>query len=155
MNDLLQLNRSIAEHWLGKLDARQEDYLSYTPVCLGQLSYSATHLAEALQAARHDHENSLRVLALNRQYLNFARLAAADVAAGNPEMLIRLDISLELVEWLGTLSDEDIGILALNLRSPIVRFASKAFCKGAAMQSAAAIHHATALIATRASVRNR
>lgn len=155
MDDLLQLNRSIAEHWLGKLDASQEDYLSYTPVCLGQLSFSVTHLAEALRAARHDHKNSYRVLALNRQYLNFARLAAADVAAGNPEMLIRLDITLELLEWLGTLSDEDIAILALNLRDPIVHFASKAFCKGAALQSAAAIHHATALIATRASIRNR
>lgn len=155
MDDLLQLNRSIAEHWLGKLDASQEDYLSYTPVCLGQLSYSATHLAEALRAARQKHENSLRILALNRQYLNFVRLAAADVAAGNPEMLVRLDITLELVEWLGTISDEDIALLALNLRNPIIRFATKAFCKGAAMQSAAAKHHATALIATRASIGDR
>ena len=151
MDDLTELNRCIAEHWLGHLDAAQEEYLGYTSVCLGQFSYSSDYLAQALRAARIARENALRVLELNRRYLTFARLAARDVAAGNPDMLIQLGITLELAEWLGKLSDEDIGMLALTLKEPIVRFiSSQAFCRGAAMQSAAAKHHATALIVTSA-----
>ena len=41
MDELFELNRSIAEHWLGKLDREQEDYLSLKPVCVGELPHSA------------------------------------------------------------------------------------------------------------------
>ncbi len=156
MDDLTELNRCIAKHWLGHLDASQEEYLGYTSVCLGQFSYSTAYLAEALRDARIARENALRVLELNRRYLKFARLAARDVVAGNPEMLIRLGITLELADWLGKLSDEDIGMLALTLQEPIVRFiASQAFCRGAAMQSAVAKHHATAMIVASAPQKTR
>jgi hypothetical protein len=151
MDDLTALNRSIAEHWLGRLDADQEAYLGHAAVCIGELLYDAAGLAEALQAARQGREQALRVPALNRRYLNFARLAARDAAAGNAQMLLSLGITLEQAQWLGQLCDEDIALLALMLKEPLVRFASVAFCRGAALQSVAATHHAAALLATRAS----
>ena len=45
-NDLEKLNRRIASHWLGNLDARQQTYLGYASTCLGLLQHSATELAE-------------------------------------------------------------------------------------------------------------
>ncbi len=101
MDDLVQLNRSIAKHWLGSLSADQEEYLRYVSVCLAQLIPDAAELTGVLACARQEHLNSLSVAKLNRQYLRFARLAAKDVAAGKIEMLIRLGVTLEQAEILG------------------------------------------------------
>jgi tRNA U34 5-methylaminomethyl-2-thiouridine-forming methyltransferase MnmC len=155
MDDLTELNRCIAKHWLGHLDAGQEAYLGHTSVCLGQLLYDAADLAESLGRARQSGATALQVPALNRRYLEFARLATREVTASNPQMLVTLGITLEQAQWFGQLSDEDIALLALQFKEPIVRFASQAFCRGAALQAAAARHHAAALLSTRASIRMR
>jgi len=149
MDDLLQLNRSIAEHWLGKLDGRQEEYLGYTPVCLGDLACSAAELAQTLEASKKTRADRLRILELNRRYLQFARLAAKDVAAGKLEMLIKLGINMAQAAVLGQLSDEDIALLALAWQGPIVQFASRSFRQGTAMHEGAAKQHARALLATK------
>ena len=154
MDDFTALNRCIAEHWLGPLNADQQAYIEYATACLGQIAYDANDLAITLQSARQARDNALHVMELNRRFLTIARLAAMDVSAGNPEMLIRLGITMELVEWLGKLSDEDIALLALTLRGPIVRFSTTAFSRGAGMQSLAGQHHATALIMTRTSTKS-
>lgn len=149
MDDLIQLNRRIADHWLGDLDADHEAYLSYASVCLGHFAYGAAELAEFLACSKRKHQNSLPVARLNRQYLRFARLAAKDVAAGKLEMLVRLGITLEQAEALGNLTNKAVNRLAFGWDGPIVRFASHAFNRGVALHVDAAQHHATAFVATR------
>ncbi len=146
MKDLVKLNRGISEHWLCRLDAGQETYLGYVSVCLGQLTHSAAELAQVLASSN---ENPLPVAKLNRRYLRFARLAAKDVATGRPEMLIKLGIDLDHAELLRDLTDEEVDRLAFSWNGPIMQFASQAFKRGAALHERAAMHHATALVATR------
>lgn len=150
MDDLIKLNRRIAAHWLGRLDADQEEYLSYASVCLGQFTHSNADLAEVLARSKQKHHNSLSVAKLNRQYLRFARLAAKDVAAGKLEMIIRLGVTLDQAEGLANLTNEAVNRLAFGWdNGPIIRFASQAFTRGAALHVRAAKHHATAFVATR------
>jgi hypothetical protein len=148
MDELVILNRRIAAHWLGFLDADHEAYLSYATVCLGQFTYRAAELAEFLARPEQKHRNALPVARLNRQYLRFARLAAKDVAAGKLEMLIRLCITLEEAEALANLTNNQLNRLAFGWDGPIIRFASHAFNRGVALHVEAAQHHATAFITT-------
>lgn len=149
MDDLIQLNRRIAKHWLGSLDADQEEYLCYAAVCLSQFTHSAAELTGFLACARQTHVNSLPVAKLNRQYLRFARLAAKDVAAGKFEMLIRLGITLEQADVLSSLTNVALNRLAFGWNGPIIRFAAPAFQRGVALHVRAAKHHATAFVAIR------
>jgi hypothetical protein len=148
MDDLPELNRRIAEHWLGKLNASQEHYLGFTEVCLAQLPHSAEALANVLAASKKTRDDKLRVVALNRRYLSFARLASKDVAAGKVEMLIKLGINMSQARLLNNLSNEEIAWLALIWQGPIMHFRDRSFVKGAAMEPGAAKHHATAYMAT-------
>lgn len=149
MDDLLELNRTIAEHWLGKLSANQENYLNFTEVCLGLLPHSAEALAAVLTTSKQAREDKLRVLELNRRYLNFARLASKDIAAGKHEMLIKMGINMSQAKLLSALSNEEIALLALVWQGPIVAFQRQPFIKGAAMEIGAGKHHATVLMTTR------
>ena len=146
MDDLLKLNRKIAQHWLGRLEAAEEAYLCNVPVCLGHLTHSAGELAKFLASSADD---TLSVARLNHRYLCFARLAAKEVAAGNPEILIKLGIDLEQAELLRNLKDEEIDRLAFGWSGPIVEFARQDFRRGAALHERAALYHAVALVATR------
>lgn len=149
MDDLVQLNRRIAKHWLGSLDADQEEYLCYATVCLGQFTHCAAELTGVLACARQEHLNSLSVAKLNRQYLRFARLAAKDVAAGKFDMLIRLGITLEQAEVLGNLTNLALTRLAFGWNGPIMQFATPAFQRGVVLHVRAARQHATAFVAIR------
>ena len=146
MDDLLELNRRIAEHWLGRLDPRQETYLTYVSVCLGELVPSADRMAEVLASTS---ANLLPVAMLNRHYLRFARLAAKEVAAGKPELLIKLGIDMAQAERLRHLTDEQVDRLAFSWGGPIVRFDRDTFTRGAGLQERAAMHHAIAFVTTR------
>ena len=148
MDDLIDLNRRIAEHWLGDLDADQEMYLSYVPVCLGELTQSAAELAHVLTRSQQKHRNALPVANLNRQYLNFARLAAKDAVAGKLDMLVRVGINLEQAKVLANLTNEKLERLAVGWDGPIIQFASHVFKRGAALDPRAAKIHATAFILT-------
>lgn len=138
MDDLVQLNRRIAKHWFGTMNADHEDSLRHASVCLGQFTHSAAELTGFLACAKHEHRNSLPVARLNRQYLRFARLAAKDVAADKFEMLTRLGITLEQVEVLGNLPNLALNRLAFGCNGPIIRFAASAFKRGVALHVRAA-----------------
>ncbi len=148
MDDLIELNRRIAAHWLGRLNANAEQYLLHICVCLGQFLPTSGDLAQALSPAKQTHYNSLPVAKLNRQYLRFARLGSKDVAAGRLEMLIILGITLEQASALARLTNSDITRLAFGWNGLIIDFAYESFKRGAALQTEAATHHATALCAT-------
>ena len=89
MDDDLQLvNERILSVHLGTPTAIVERYLPMLSVCLGQLKPTARQLAEFVPSI---HENSLDVVASNRTYLEFARLTARDVLAGNYDGLLILE----------------------------------------------------------------
>lgn len=149
MHDLERLNRQIAAHWLGRLDAEQEAYLDYTSVCLGHLTHSATEMARLLDGLKREDLNSLLVANLNRRYLNFARLAATDAVAGKPDMLVRLGLTLDQAELLRSLTDEEIDRMAFGWGGPIVQFSIQAFRRGVALHTQVGRHHAAGFVAAR------
>ena len=155
MDDLTKLNRTIAEHWLGRLSGDQEEYLRYTSICLGDFNHTTAEIAEFLARTKQGNYDPLRAAKLNRRYLSFARLAAKDVAAGKLEMLIKLGITLEQAEMLAKLTNGEVSRLAFVWDGPIIRFAGEAFTRGAALHVRAAKHHATAYVATRSSMKNQ
>ena len=148
MDDLAKLNRRIALHWLGILDADQEAYVAHASVCLGQFPHSAAKLAEFLAHSKLPHHNSLPVAKLNRQYLRFARLAAKDISSGKHKMILTLGITLAQASALGNLTNEAMNRLAYGWDGPIIRFARRAFERGIALRVYGAKHHATALLAS-------
>ena len=147
MEELVKLNRRIAAHWLGVLDPDQSAYLEYAAACLGEFRHSAAELARVLSFKRVLIPNSLPVAHLNRQYLRFARLAAKDVVAGNPEMALRLGVNHEQIMFLGSLTNRMVKQLAFAWDGPIIRFSRQAFVKGVALHQYSARHHATAILA--------
>jgi hypothetical protein len=149
MYDLVELNRNIAEFWLGSLNAGEQAYLGHAPVCVGDLACGATELAQVLAASKKARTDRLRILKLNRQYLQFARLAAKDAAAGKLDRLIKLGLNMDQANVLSQLSNEDVSLLALLWQDPIVQLAGGSFRQAAAMHAGAAIQHAKALLATR------
>ena len=148
MNDLIELNRMIAQHWVGHLDREQEAYVSHLAACLGLFTPSAAELVEILMRTTRNEPDAVRVARLNRMYLHFARLAAKDVAAGRLEMLIKLGIRLDQAEVLGNLTDEEVARLALVWHGPIVRFPIQRFKHAAKLHAGAAQYHAAAFVAT-------
>ena len=147
MDELALINRCIAQHWCGDLNTDQEAYLDHMLVCLGQLAPSAAEMSSVLASSKSARENALCVLELNRRYLSFARLASKDAAAGRPEILIKLGITAEQAAILAGLNDDEIALLALVWRRPIIEFATLSFAQGTAMPGNAARLHATAFIA--------
>ena len=145
---MAKLNRRIAVHWLGILDADQESYVAHASVCLGQFAHSSGKLAEFLARSKLPHHNSLPVARLNRQYLRFTRLAAKDVAAGRPVMIVRLGITLAQAAMLSNLTNESVNRLAYGWEGPIIKFARRAFERGLALRLYGARHHATAVLAS-------
>jgi hypothetical protein len=150
MDDLELLNRRIAQHWLGRLDAEQEAYLDYASVCLGHLTHSAAEMNRLLDGLKRENLNSLLVAKLNREYLRFARRAAAEAASGRPDMLVRLGLTLDQAALLRSLTDEEIDRMAFGWGGPIVQFSIQAFRRGVALHHQVGKHHAAGLIAARA-----
>ena len=155
MDDFEKLNRRIASHWVGNLDANQEAYLGYASTCVGLLPHSASELTERLQELRQKERDALEVAKLNRRYLRFARLAAKDGVGGNLDMLVRLGITLEQADLLRSLTDDDLDRLAFGWNGPIIRFANQAFDRGTALHTQAGKHHAAAFVAARLTSRER
>jgi hypothetical protein len=151
MDDLQELNRLIAAHWLGSLDADEEAYLSHTRVCIGQLTHSATELARLLDWLKQKGSSALAIGQLNRRYLDFARLAAKDAIAGRPDTLVRLGITLKHAQWLSKLTDDELDRLAFDWGRPLVEITRRAFQRGVGLHARARKEHAGAFVAARPS----
>ena len=145
IHDLQQLNRFIASHWLGRLDAHQEAYLAHARVCIGRFAYSTAELTLLLDHLKES-ASALHIGELNRRYLTFVRLAAKEANAGRPDLLIQLGITLTQASWLGSLSDEDLDRLAFGIGAPMVHFAQRIFQRGVALHARAGAQHAAALV---------
>jgi len=151
IDDLQQLNRLIASHWLGRLDADQEAYLNHARVCIGKLAHSAAELALLLAYLKQESTSALHVGELNRRYLHFARLASKEATAGNPDLLIRLGISIQQASWLRNMTDEDLERLAFGWGAPMIRFARRVFQRGVALHVRVGEQHAAALVSAQPS----
>lgn len=110
MDDDLQLvNERILSVHLGTPTAIVQRYLPMLSVCLGQLKATARQLVDFVPSI---HENTLDVVASNRTYLEFARLTARDVLAGNYDGLLILGIDLDQARALAKLSIQQIKTMA-------------------------------------------
>ncbi|MPZ45611.1 MAG: hypothetical protein GEV05_19915 [Betaproteobacteria bacterium] len=153
IDDLKQLNRLIASHWLGRLNAEQEAYLDHTRVCIGRLAHSTAELTLLLNHLKQESASALHVGELNRRYLTFVRLAAKEANAGRPDLLIQLGITLKQASWVRNLSDEDLDRLAFGISAPMIRFARRVFQRGVALHTKVGEQHAAALVSARPPVR--
>ena len=145
IHDLQQLNRWIASHWLGRLDAHQEAYLAHARICIGRFAHSTAELTLLLDHLKES-ASAFHIGELNRRYLAFVRLAAKEATAGRPDLLIPLGITLSQASWLGSLSDDDLDRLAFGIGAPMVRFARGVFQRGVALHARVGAQHAAALV---------
>jgi hypothetical protein len=149
--DLSELNRLIAQHWLGHLSQEEEAYVHYASVCIGQLEHSAHELTQLLSRLNEERWAALSTGELNQRYLRFVRLAATDASLDSIDSLVRLGITMRQAAFFRALSDADLERLAFGCAGPMMRFAVHTFKRGVRLHSAAGRHHATALVAARES----
>lgn len=148
-NDLHAMNVRLVEHWIGTLNAEQAEYVEHANVCFAQLASSTAALQRRLKHFQRLNRSAPRVVELNRSYLRFARLAAKDALSGRPDMLVRLAMTFEQARFLCDLTDEDIELIALGWKRPIMRFPHLAFRRGARLQRLAGRLHAASFAAAR------
>ena len=146
IDDLQLLNRLIARHWLGRLDADQEAYLKHTRVCIARLAQSTAELTLLLDFLKEANPTALQLGELNRRYLLFVREACMEANTEHPDLLIRLGITLEQAGWLQKLSNDDIDRLAFGCGAPMIRFATRAFQRGVSLHAHVGRQHAAALV---------
>lgn len=147
MDDLQDLNRTIAEYWLGKLDPQYDTYLNAVPVCLGSLAPSSAELGENLERSKRQHPKRLQLIAMNLRYLQLARVAAKDAAAGQIHALVQIGINWDHAQLLARLTDEDVATLAQLWQYPLIAFNPQALTIGARLRPTAVRQHATAYLA--------
>lgn len=151
IDDLRDLNRLIASHWLGRLESHEAAYVEFACACVGQLAYSAAELTQLLARLREERWNLLTIGELNRRYLTLIRFAANDTSVDGLDMLARLGITLRQAAFFRSLCNEDIDRLAFGAAGPMMRFAVQTFQRGARLHALAGQHHASALFAARQS----
>ena len=149
MDDLLDLNRRIAEHWLGKLDAKQEAYLRYASTCVACLTHDASAFVSFLAGPRHKHGNALPIANLNRHYLEFATVAGQEVTDGKLEMLLRLAISMREAEILARLTSDELNRISDGWLGLVIQLRSAALSRGLALHAPAGRLHAASLVTIR------
>jgi len=149
IEDLKELNRRIATHWLGHVSQEQDAYLGFASVCVARMVHNATELRQILTRLKQEDWTLLTVGELNHRYLTFARLVARDSTIESIDLLVRLGITLRQAAFLRTLSDDDLERLAFGGTGPLIRFSSQAFRRGVTLHAQAGKHHATAFVAAR------
>lgn len=114
-NDLRALNQRL----LSNLNAASDNLkkaVNLSPVCLATLKPGGWELMEALTKVAAQPENSLDVVYINKDFLNFARQISRDIVTGNFDGLVILGIDLCQARALAKLTNADI--LALSRRWP-------------------------------------
>ena len=149
IDDLRDLNRLIASHWLGRLESDEAAYVELASACIAQFAYSAAELTQLLARLREERWNHLTIGELNRRYLTFIRLAANDTSVDGLDMLARLGITLRQATFFRALCNEDLDRLAFGAAGPMMRFVAQTFQRGARLHVLAGQHHASALFAAR------
>ena len=148
MEDLIELNMRMAQHEFGALDEKHKEYFSYAAGCLASMVSTAAELQDFLAKlpdSKRGHENAMSVVSLNREYLNIARLVAKDVAAGQTEKLVAMNINWDQSLVLAKLTNNEITKISIHWPGLIYRFSSSVVQQGVRLHAAAARHHATAV----------
>ena len=149
IDDLRDMNRLIASHWLGRLESDEAAYVEFASACIAQFAYSATELTLLLARLHEERWNLLAIGELNRRYLTLIRLAANDTSVDGLDMLARLGITLRQATFFRALCNEDLDRLAFGAAGPMMRFVAQTVQRGARLHALAGQHHASALFAAR------
>jgi hypothetical protein len=83
---------------------------------------------------------------LNRDYLNYARLASMDARSGRFDRLVELGLTIELAEILLALTNEQITRIALYWPGLVVKIDTRVFECGNSLHTLAGRYHATAFL---------
>lgn len=111
-DDLSAINRAIAKHLLGDLNAQQEHFLRLKNTCLGRFALDQNHLAQLLASESHAAPTDLPVVYLNRDYLRFCKLVATQALGGAPYRLMVVGMSMATARMLAALAEADIKKVA-------------------------------------------
>ena len=145
LKDLIELNRRILAHALGRKPNEREDaYLQYLPVCLGRFLPGIEDIRRAISGVRPRHENALPVMYVNRDYLNHARLSSLRALAGATEKFIELGINFEMATVLSQLANDEVTRLALHWDGLLVAADLDSLRSGMALHANAGKFHAAA-----------
>ena len=150
MDDLQALNRRILAH-SGTPNDNIETVLGLISVCLGKLKPSGQDLNDFVaQLAHQCHENSLDVVSLNREYLQFARQTARDVISGYFDGLIVLNIDFAQARVLARLSNQQITEISRRWNGLVFEAAGATALQVQRLHESAAPHYSVALLAAAA-----
>ena len=150
MDDLQALNRRILNH-AGAINGNIESVIELISVCLARLKPSGEALANYVSDVTHrSHENTLDVVSLNKEYLQFARQTSRDVTSGHFDGLIVLNIELSQARVLARLTNQQITEISRHWNGLIFDFVTAASLQVNRLHDAAAPHYSAALLAAAA-----
>ena len=150
MDDLRDLNRAMGANALGSLTDAQAEFIEYATICLAELIPDAAQLAGFLARPAAPTRNPLPIVHLNRQYLDYARLAAKDFVAGATDKMIVMAFTPEQAALLDRLTNHNITHLALHWPGLVYRFRGELLRTVHALHRASVPYYAAAAIAVRA-----
>lgn len=146
--DLIDLNLNIVRYGVGRnLSTAEREYVQNLPFCLAKLKPTAEVLRSFVSATaetRHP-KNSLDVISINRDYLNFARLVAKDILAGSTEEMVMVNLTWDQAVLLSGLTNKKITHIAACWEGLVFSFQSTTIARGAELHPFAALYHAAAL----------
>lgn len=150
MDDLQALNKRILFH-CGTPNNNIETVLELISVCLGKLKPSAQAMTDFMsQMSQRTSENSLDIVSINREYLQFARQTARDITSGHFDGLIVLNIDFSQARVLARLSNQQISDIARRWDGVIFDAAGATSLQVQRLHESAAPHYSVALLAAAA-----
>lgn len=150
MDDLQALNKRILGH-SGTPNDNIETVLGLISVCLGKLKPSGQELSDFIgQLAHQSNENSLDVVSINKDFLQFARQTARDVTSGYFDGLIILNIDFAQARVLARLTNQQITDVSRRWNGLIFEAAGATSLQVQRLHESAAPHYSVALLAAAA-----
>lgn len=149
MDDLQALNKRILAH-AGASNRNLETVLNLVSVCFGKLKPSSQELSALLANLPASSENTLDVMSLNKEYLQFARQTARDITSGHFDGLVVLNIDLAQARLLARLTNQQITELSRRCDGLIFETACAATLSVNPLHNSAAPHYSAAMLAAAA-----
>lgn len=115
--DLCELNRRFIN--LNGDPSRTSLSLVHAVVCVARYTGTAAELEACLAGDAAAHGNVLEIVALNRDYLNYARLISRDALRSHAFLLVELHLTIELARFFAGLTNSQIAKLASHWPGPI------------------------------------
>lgn len=146
MEDLKALNKRILSQVCAP-NGNVHHALNLVSVCLGTLKPNGVELAQAIGQLPLSIENTIDLIAINKEYLNFARQVARDITNGNFDGLVVLSIDLLQARVLARLTNQQITDLSRYWPGTIFRTTNVVTLRVNALHAAAVPHYSAAILA--------